>query len=133
MKRIFPSCYLFDIFFSRALSSGSVSVFFNQQTNLNFYKVCSVDVLATILFDFLCEKSLRATNTCKKEENGTSCLSFKHFCQQQTMKGNTCLVRVRCKFCNIPGTVKINGQQITSVKLRFKTSYTKEKKQFAVK
>ena len=47
-------------------------------------------------------------------------------------KGTFWLVRGRCKFCNIPGTAKINGQQITFVKLRFKTLY-KRKKQFAVK
>ena len=47
-------------------------------------------------------------------------------------KGTFCLVRGRCKFCNIPGTAKVNGQQITFVKLRFKTLY-KRKKQFAVK
>lgn len=46
-----------------------------QSTNLNFYKVCSVDALATILFDSLCEKNLRVTSTCKKEGNGTSCLT----------------------------------------------------------
>ena len=30
------------------------------------------------------------------------------------------------KFCNTPGTAKINGQQITSFKLRFKTLYKRK-------
>lgn len=74
---------------SRVFSSGSVFVSLFQSTNLNVYKVCSVDALAAILL-IPCAKRIWVTSTCKKEENGTSCLGSKfdrstygekHLCQ----------------------------------------------------
>lgn len=41
-------------------------------------------------------------------------------------KETFCLDRGRCKFCNIPGTDKINGPQITFVRLRFKTLHDRK-------